>query len=242
MTPDVHQVQVLLLEQADELLTQLQQTGIVVTGRLPAVGILRQPEVPRGAHHAAVADAAHGQQRLDVLGDRAVGIAQAADGITGVLFQRAAVRQDFLHHIGQRAPGDGRVGHRMTGHLMPLVQLGNLLRLDMLRVHQTAVEVEGAANAVFVEDLHQTAVLGSAVVIGHGERLVLAAGETLINLVHERSSPATDFMDIFFLTNTFPCYATLSNVPFLSFFICISSKLSKIVPSAIGNPSPDAIQ
>ena len=60
----------------------------------------------------------------------------------------------------------------VTAHLVSGIEIGDLLRLNPVPgAQQRGVEVEGAPDAVAVEDGNEAAVLCDAVVVTHGERL-----------------------------------------------------------------------
>ena len=72
---------------------------------------------------------------------------------------------------------------------MPLVQGGDLFGQHAVApLKQAAVQVERAFDAVLIEDFDQAAVLGAAVVVAHGQRLMLSAGEAAVYSVHISSA------------------------------------------------------
>ena len=181
MAPDIHHVEILRLVQLYKSLAVLQQVVGVVAGGFPCHKIVGHRKVVGVAHHAGVADAQRGQQGGDLRCPAAVGVGKAAHGVAHDALKLHTVGQHLPGGLIQRAAGDGGMVVGMTGDLMALVQLDPLALGDALGAGQAAVQVEGAPDAVAVEQLDKAAVLQTAVIIAHRQHLMLAAGEAGVN-------------------------------------------------------------
>ena len=164
----------------------------MVAGGFPCHKIVGHRKVVGIAHHTCVADAQRGQQGGDLRCPAAVGVGKAAHGVAHNTLQLHTVCQHLPGGLVQRAAGDGGVVVGVAGNLVPLVQLRPFAFGDALGAGQAAVQVEGAPDAVAVEQLDKAAVLQTAVIIAHRQHLVLAAGETGVNdlrfgVVHKQS-------------------------------------------------------
>ena len=116
------------------------------------------------------------------MGVAAVGVSKAAHWGLDQFFQCTAVFQNLLCHLIQRRTCNGGVQYGVASHLMPTIQLFILADRDALCIVQAGIEVESSLHAILVEQFHKTAVFFAAIVKTEGQSLVLAAGETGINI------------------------------------------------------------
>ena len=187
VAPDVHHVQVLRLVQRREPLAVLRKAVLEVAGGGPCHPVPRHAEVVAVPHHPGVPDAEGRQQSRDLRRPAAVGVGQPPHRVAHRPLQGDAVLQHLPGHLLQRAAGDGRVQTGVAGHLVAGVEVLPLGGGDPLFLPDAAVEVEGAPDAVPVEQFHQPPVLQPAVVKAHGQHLVPAPGEAGVDVLQFRS-------------------------------------------------------
>ena len=192
MAPQVEQAAAEGEVLVQEAVGQVHQLGIVVVaGGTQAQPVLRHGEIVGGVHRAAVQDAAGAQgiHHLVVIG--AEGIGHAADDAAEFLLQVLAVLGNLVHDLVGGAFHQGGMGQAVDSHLMlalAVEQLGLAQRhaavdgaLRVLRAlggPAAGVEVEGALQAVQVQDGDQLRILLHAVVIAEGQGLSQAARKT----------------------------------------------------------------
>ena len=164
--------------QIGKLLRTFHQPALMVAGSLPGQKILRHAKAARFLYGSGVLDAKSGKKLYDFSAVGAVWIGKAAHRISGDPLQFSSVLQNLQRHLLQRTTADGGMQYRMAGNLMPPIQLLPLLCRNPVRpVLQSGIQVKSSPNAVFVHDLHQTAVFQTAIVVAQCEYLMPSSGK-----------------------------------------------------------------
>ena len=194
VSPHIHHVQILGLEQRRKPFSVLQQLMGMVAGGFPGHEIIGNRKVVGVADDAGVPDAQRGQHRRDLGRPAAVGVGQPPHRVSHDGFQPLAVLQNLAGHLIQRAAGDRGMQAGVAGDLVTAVQVPPLAGRNAVIQQQPGIEVEGAPHAVAVEQLHQAAVLHPAVIKAHCQDLVASAGETDVDILqfgpfHDCHSP-----------------------------------------------------
>ena len=160
----------------------------MVAGRLPSQWILGQREGFRGNGRAAIEQTLVFYRLHDACIAVAEGIGHTDYGLFELFLKVVLVGSQFLLKLLVGELEQAGMRQRVHGDLVAAIERGehvglhaaheNILVLPGVFLGLDAgIEVEGALEAVEVEQLHQAHVLGNAVVVGEGERAGLAARE-----------------------------------------------------------------
>ena len=189
MAPDVEQrLRPLGIERAHELLGQRQRV-FMVAGGMPGEKVLGQAEFHRVLRGAAVEHAAGAQRVFRFIRIGAAGIGHPHDGITGGRLERAAVVHDFRDERGGGHLVHPAVADGVAGDLVPGVQAAHLRPALVGKIR--AVDVEGALDAIAVEQRDKALVVFVAVVIAECHDALFAAGIAVkLNHTDKTSFPA----------------------------------------------------